>query len=212
MDVLEFLSVRLILCLLPFIATTLLTAKTDMEFWLVYIPILWSVLLSTFLPNKLKWIFRYLIPCSFRLVFEYKIDINSMWIVEWSNRYNSLMSDCLIYMDYAGVMLLITAFQRETLSILTIVMYRIDKWLFKYGHIKTFMYIIVCTVNAFKFAVLLQYLFRFFPRDIYNISILQIFQSRSEHNPERKITNCENYCILRDIMQVKYLIVAGFHH
>ena len=199
MDVLEFLSVRLILCLLPFIATTLLTAKTDMEFWLVYIPILWSVLLSTFLPNKLKWIFRYLIPCSFRLVFEYKIDINSMWIVEWSNRYNSLMSDCLIYMDYAGVMLLITAFQRETLSILTIVMYRIDKWLFKYGHIKTFMYIIVCTVNAFVFAVLLQYLFRFFSQgylqyiNFTDFSVTIRAQSRTEDYELRELLYFERH-------------------
>jgi hypothetical protein len=65
-------------------------------------------------------------------------------------------------MNYAGVMLLITAVQREFLSILTIVLYRIDKWLFKYGHIKTFIYIIVCTLNAFVFVILLQYLFRFF--------------------------------------------------
>lgn len=164
MDVLEFLTVRLILCLIPFIATTLLTMKTDMEFWWILIPTMWSVLLSTFLPNKLKWIFRYIIPSSLCYVISDMIHIKSMWIVEWSNRYNSLMLDCLIYMNYAGVMLLITAFQRETLSILTIVMYRIDKWLVKYGHIKTIMYIIVCTVNAFLFVILLQYLFRFFSR------------------------------------------------
>jgi hypothetical protein len=90
------------------------------------------------------------------------IDSKSMWIVEWSNRYNSLMVDCLIYMNYAGVMLLITEFQREIISILAIVVYRIRTWLIKYGHIKTFMYIILCTANAILFVILLQYLLQFF--------------------------------------------------
>lgn len=102
-----------------------------------------------------------MIPCNLYLL-PLLVDINSMWIVEWSNRYNSLMVDCLIYIHYAGISLLITAYQREILSILAIVVYRIRTWLFIYGRIKTFIYIIICTGNAVLLVTLLQYLFGFF--------------------------------------------------
>lgn len=78
MDVLEFLVVRFVLFILPLIVFTSLGSKIELDFWWILMPTMWSIFISVFLPRKVKWVFRYLVPVIYHIIYTAMITASNL--------------------------------------------------------------------------------------------------------------------------------------